>query len=155
VELPVLNFPGYDLKIVTDSIPRQSLKIFDIIRKKYVSLTPEEWVRQHLVHFLVKERKFPLTLLSVEKKILVNRLSRRADIVAYSNSLKPILIAECKSPDVAISQKTFDQAARYNMALGVSFFLFSNGMETICCSIDHENKSYHFLKQIPAYDEIK
>ena len=154
MKLPKLHFPEYDFQIKPAQSPGQSLKIFDIIRKKYVSLTPEEWVRQHLLHFMVKERKFPQSLLSVEKKVLVNRLTRRTDIVAYSNKLIPVLIAECKAPTEVLRQITFDQAARYNMTLGVSFFLITNGFDTHCSEIDHENRSYKFLEQIPFYDEI-
>lgn len=125
-----------------------------MIRKKYVVLTPEEWVRQHLLHFLVNERKFPQSLLSVEKKVVVNRLYRRTDIVVYSNELQPLLIAECKAPSVKISQMVFDQAARYNMTLGVSYFLLSNGMETFCCRVDHQRHTYDFLEQVPFYEEL-
>ncbi|MBP6532692.1 MAG: type I restriction enzyme HsdR N-terminal domain-containing protein, partial [Bacteroidia bacterium] len=90
MQLPRLNFPDYEFKLQRSSDERQSLKIFDIIRKKYVSLTPEEWVRQHLLHFLVNERKFPQSLVSVEKKLLINNLEKRTDVVIYSSSLKPI-----------------------------------------------------------------
>ena len=155
MKLPKLYFPEYEFKVQSDTQSGQSLKIFDIIRRKYVSLTPEEWVRQHLLHFLVNERKFPQTLISVEKKVLVNRLFRRTDVVIYSSSLKPILIAECKAPSVVLSQKAFDQTARYNMTLGVMYFVITNGLETICCLIDHENQKYQFLKEIPFYKEIK
>jgi hypothetical protein len=155
VKLPKLCFPDYDFKIESTSLPGQSLKIFDIIRKKYVSLTPEEWVRQHLLHFLVNERKFPQSLLSVEKKVLVNRLYRRTDIVAYSSSLKPIMIAECKSPSVILTQNAFDQTARYNMSLGVGYFLVTNGLDMHCCTIDNINRTYVFLKEIPFYSEMK
>lgn len=154
MKFPKLYFPEYDFKIQSAVSPEQSLKIFDIIRKKYVSLSPEEWVRQHLLHFMVKERKFPQSLLSVEKKVLVNRLLRRTDVVVYSPELKPLLIAECKAPGVVLTQTAFDQAARYNMTLGVIYFLITNGLETICCTIDHENQSYIFLKEIPFYHEI-
>ncbi len=125
-----------------------------MIRRKYVVLTPEEWVRQHLLQFLVNERKFPQSLLSVEKKVVVNRLYRRTDIVVYSNELQPVLIAECKAPSVKITQSVFDQAARYNMTLGVSYFLLSNGMETICCRVDTQNQSYVFLEQIPMFSDL-
>ena len=155
MELPKLCFPDYDFKIQPAAVSGQSLKIFDIIRKKYVTLTPEEWVRQHLLHFLVNERKFPQTLLSVEKKVLVNRLFRRTDVVIYSSSLKPILIAECKSPTVDISQSVFDQTARYNMTLEVLYFVITNGLEIYCCRINHEDRSYRFLEEIPDYDEIR
>lgn len=125
-----------------------------MIRKKYVVLTPEEWVRQHLLQFLVNERKFPQSLLSVEKKVVVNKMVRRADIVVYSNELQPVLIAECKAPSVKISQAAFNQAARYNMTLGVIYFLLSNGLETFCCRVDHKNHSYVFLDDIPSYSEM-
>src|SRR6185436_19896122 len=125
------------------------------VRKRFVALTPEEWVRQHLLHFLMNERKYPQSLISVEKKLLVNKLEKRTDVVLYSNSLKPLLIAECKAPSVKLNQLTFDQAARYNMTLGVSFLLITNGLETFVCRIDHSNKSYLFLNEIPHYDELK
>ncbi len=155
MKLPKLIFPEYEFKILTSTLPEQSLKIFDIIRKKYVSLTPEEWVRQHLLHFMVKERKFPQSLLSVEKKVRVNNLNKRTDVVAYSPTLNPILIAECKAPSVALTQKAFDQTARYNLTLGVNFFLITNGLKILCSTIDHKNKSYIFLEEIPFYNEIK
>ena len=155
MKLPKLSFPQYEFKLQPASVPGQSLKIFDIIRKKYVSLSPEEWVRQHLLHFLVNERKFPQSLLSVEKKVLVNKLYRRTDIVAYSTALKPIMIAECKAPSVVLSQDAFDQTARYNMTLGVSYFIVTNGFEVHCCTIDHNSRTYVFLKEIPFYSDMK
>jgi len=133
----------------------EGIKIFDIIRRKYVALTPEEWVRQHLLHFLVNERKFPQSLLGVEKKLLVNRLSKRTDLVVYSTTLQPILIAECKAPQVPLTQQVFDQAARYNSTLGVFHFIITNGLEIRSCEIDHQSKIYRFLPDVPFYDEIK
>ncbi len=155
MQLPRLNFPDYEFKLQRSSDERQSLKIFDIIRKKYVSLTPEEWVRQHLLHFLVNERKFPQSLVSVEKKLLINNLEKRTDVVIYSSSLKPILLAECKSPKVPLTQAVFDQAARYNMTLNVGYFLITNGLESFICRIDHLTQSYAFLNEIPTFDELK
>ncbi len=155
MQLPRLNFPDYEFKLQRSSDERQSLKIFDIIRKKYVSLTPEEWVRQHLLHFLVNERKFPQSLVSVEKKLLINNLEKRTDVVIYSSSLKPVLLAECKSPKVPLTQAVFDQAARYNMTLNVGYFLITNGLESFICRIDHANQSYSFLQEIPTYEEMK
>ena len=154
MQLPRLNFPEYKFKLQRSTDERQSLKIFDIIRKKYVSLTPEEWVRQHLLHFLVNERKFPQSLVSVEKKLLINNLEKRTDIVIYSSSLKPILLAECKAPKVPLTQAVFDQASRYNMTLNVAYFLISNGLESFICRIDHPTQSYTFLKEIPTYMEL-
>jgi len=114
VELPKLTFPGYNFKIESAPLSAQSPKIFDIVRKRFVALTPEEWVRQHLLHFLMNERKYPQSLISVEKKLLVNNLKKRTDVVLYSSSLKPLLIAECKAPSIKLNQLTFDQAARYD-----------------------------------------
>ena len=155
MQLPRLNFPEYNFKLQRSSDERQSLKIFDIIRKKYVSLTPEEWVRQHLLHFLVNERKFPQSLVSVEKKLLINNLEKRTDVVIYSSSLQPVLLAECKAPKVPLTQSVFDQAARYNMTLNVAYFLITNGIESFICRIDHERQSYSFLNEIPTYQELK
>ncbi len=154
MNFPELCFPHYDFTIQSPSQPGHSFKIFDIIRKKYVSLTPEEWVRQHLIHFLVKERKFPQSLLSVEKKVLVNNLMRRTDVVVYSSTLKPLMIVECKAPSVQLTQTTFDQTARYNMTLGVAYFILTNGIDVLCCTIDHENQSYIFMKEVPFYTEL-
>ena len=154
MELPRLRFPDYKFKLRTDTPDGQSLKIFDIIRGKFISLTPEEWVRQHLIHFLVHERGYPATLLGVEKKVLVNRLERRFDLLVYSRDFNPVLLAECKSPSVSLNQDVFDQAARYNLTLGAKYFVLSNGMETICCTIDHEKQNYQFIEEVPFYDKL-
>jgi hypothetical protein len=154
VELPELSFPAYNFKIQSASIPGQSSKIFDIVRKKYVALTPEEWVRQHLIWFLIHEKRFPASLLGVEKKLMVNNLVRRTDLVAYSSALKPLLIAECKAPSVGISQRTFDQAARYNMTLDTSYFVITNGKVIYCCRINREKMGYDFLEDIPDYSGL-
>jgi hypothetical protein len=154
VNLPKLTFPEYSFKLQTLQTGGQSLKIFDIIRRKFVNLTPEEWVRQHLLHYLVNERKFPSSLLSVEKKLMVNRLLKRTDVVAYTSSLKPVMLAECKAPSVKLDQQVFDQAARYNFSLGLDYYLITNGLEIICCRVDREKKSYQFLETIPDYSSL-
>ena len=151
--IQALNFPAYHFKITKDPAG-QSSKIFDIIRRKYVALTPEEWVRQHLLHYLVTERKVPKSLLGVEKRLKVNGLTRRTDVLLFENNKNKILLAECKAPSVNITQKVFDQAARYNMSLDVKYFVLTNGLETICCTIDHEKKQYIFLKEIPEYHDM-
>ena len=119
-----------------------------------MSLTPEEWVRQHLIHFLVTDRKMPRGLISVEKSLLVNTLPRRTDIVVYSRHAAPVLLAECKAPDVPVSQAVFDQAARYNFSLGLKCFVLSNGLQTYCCVMDHESRQYRFLKEIPLFETL-
>ena len=152
MKFPKLCFPEYDFKIQSADSSEQSLKIFDIIRKKYVSLTPEEWVRQHLLHFMVKERKFPQTLLSVEKKVLVNRLFRRTDVVVYSSELKPILIAECKAPDINLDEQTLAQALRYNLVYNVSFLIITNGMQHFFFVGEANNKSWRQSEKFPDYE---
>jgi hypothetical protein len=154
VNLPKLSFPEYSFKLQTLPAGGQSLKIFDIIRRKFVNLTPEEWVRQHLLHYLVNERKFPSSLLSVEKKLMVNRLLKRTDVVAYTSSLKPVMLAECKAPSVKLDQQVFDQAARYNFSLGLDYYLITNGLEIICCRVDRVNQSYQFLETVPDYSTL-
>lgn len=139
-----LNFPEYNFKIKTSA---KITQIFDIVRRKYVALTPEEWVRQHFIHYLIFEKNFPQSLLAVEMNIVLNKLQKRCDIVGYSNSGKPVLIVECKSPGVKISQKTFEQIARYNMALQVKYLAVSNGINHYFCEIDFEKKSFKFLKE--------
>lgn len=155
MEYPRLAFPVYNFKVESATLSRQSSKIFDIVRKKYVVLTPEEWVRQHLLHFLVYEKQYPLSLLSVEKKLVVNRMEKRADLVVYSSELKPLLIAECKAPSVKLNQQTVDQAARYNWSLNVDYLLITNGLTTWVCKIDRGGQSYLYLNEIPSYPALK
>jgi hypothetical protein len=151
VLLPKLNFPDYKFKITAESAEGQSSKIFDIVRKKYVKLTPEEWVRQNLIQYLIKEKKFPASLMAIESKVKVNQLLKRTDLVVYNNLLQPVLIAECKAPSVMITQKAFDQAARYNLTLNVKYFVLTNGLQIYSCKINHEKKRYDFLKEIGDY----
>ncbi len=125
-----------------------------MVRRKYVSLTPEEWVRQHLLQFLVLNKGVPKSLIGIEKKIIVNNLDKRTDLVVYSRNAKPLLIAECKAPSVKISQDTFDQAARYNLSLDANYFVLTNGIKTVCCTIDHALQTYHFLEEIPVFDSL-
>ncbi len=145
---PRLNFPSYAFRLKTAGSRN---KIFDEVRKCWVLLTPEEWVRQHTVRWLVEEKKYASSLLALEKSIEVNGLEKRCDIVAYNTMGKPILIVECKATSVEISQEVFDQTARYNLTLEVDLFLITNGLRHFCCSIDHENKSYNFLPELPSF----
>lgn len=125
-----------------------------MVRKKFVSLTPEEWVRQHLLQFLVEEKKYPASLLSVEKELSVAGIKKRTDVLVYSRSAEPVLIAECKSPDVALNQSVFDQAARYNIPLGVSWLLLTNGLIHYCCRINSSEKKYELMSEIPEYEKL-
>ena len=143
-----LDFPEYIFRV------RQAAKgteIFDVIRKKFVALTPEEWVRQHAVHFLNKERRIPLGRMNVEVALEILGLSRRADIVVFNNLGKPAAIVECKAPTVKITQETFDQIARYNMALKTPYLIVTNGLTHFCCYIDIEKQTYYFVETIPDY----
>lgn len=146
-----LNLPKADLKINTTE---RTETIFDIIRKRNVRLTKEEWVRQHFLHFLIHHLQTPPSLIAVETTILVNGLTKRCDIVVYNRSASPILIVECKAPEVAITQEVFDQVARYNMTLVVPFLIVTNGLDHYSCYIDHDKRSYTFLKEIPTYSTM-
>lgn len=152
--MPRLNFPVYKFTINPAVEGRSGVKIFDIVRSKYVALTPEEWVRQHALRFLMEERQFPKGLISVEKEIRLHGLSKRFDFLVYGKDHQPLLLGECKSPDVPISQAVFDQSARYNMTLKVPFFLFSNGLDTLFCYVDHEKGSYRFIAEVPSYEAL-
>ncbi len=149
--MQALNLPAYQFKIKRDG---QRTQIFDAIRKKYLVLTPEEWVRQHFVRYLIEEKGFPASLIAIEMGLKLNGLQKRGDIVAYQASGDPLLIVECKAPSVKISQGTFDQIARYNMVLKVNYLVVTNGLDHYCCIIDHLQGSYHFLKEVPNYEEI-
>ena len=143
-----LNLPNYDFKMKTEQGSRQ---IFDPVRKKMVKLDPEEWVRQNLIQFLNKDKNYPISLMSVEKGLTVNKLSKRFDILCYNNDSKPLLLVECKAPSVKISQAAFDQISIYNLQFKVPFLLVSNGLEHYCCQLDYEKNSYSFLSEIPDY----
>lgn len=148
-----LNFPEYEFRLRKNA-SGQSSEIFDIVRKKFVSLSPEEWVRQHLLHFLITEKKYPASLLAVEKELSVAGIKKRTDVVIYSRNAEPLLIAECKSPDVALNQNVFDQAARYNIPLNVGWLLLTNGLVHHCCRINAAEKKYETVSEIPEYDVL-
>lgn len=143
-----LNLPTYPFKLKQDG---ERVQIFDAIRKKYVVLTPEEWVRQHFVQFLIQEKKYPLSLIAVERSLKYNLLQKRADVLAYNTLGEPYLMVECKAPEVKISQDTFDQVARYNMAFKVKYLVVTNGLQHFCCQMNYTENSYQFLEQIPAF----
>jgi hypothetical protein len=124
--------------------------VFDEVRKKWLVLSPEEWVRQHLINFLTEHRQVPMSLISVEKEITLNGTKKRYDVVVYNNKLKPVLLVECKSPDIPLTQLTVDQALRYNLILGVEYLLLSNGISDIMIKV--ADRSAIVLKEIPSYD---
>ena len=125
--------------------------IFDEVRKKYLTLSPEEWVRQNFIQYLNKEKKFPLSLMGVEKVISYNSLKTRADIVVYDTQGLEIIIVECKSPEVKITQETFYQIAKYNSQLRVKFLIVTNGIKHYCCKRDYLNEKYDFIEEIPSF----
>ncbi len=143
-----LNFPGYRFRFKNSE--NKSL-IFDVVRKKFVVLQPEEWVRQHVVRYLHEDKQYPLSLINVEKQIRVNSLPKRFDVVVFSPDGEIDILVECKAPDVRISRDTFDQIARYNLDLKARFFLVTNGVNHYFCRIDYEKASYVFLEDLPSY----
>ena len=142
---PKLNFPEYSFKIKSENSTHQ---ILDIVRKKYVVLSPEEWVRQHVIHYLIHEKKIPLGLMQVETTVKYNRMNIRCDILAYTTKLNPFLLVECKAPEIKITQSTFDQIARYNMPLKVKYLMVSNGFTHYYCLMNYENNSYSFINEM-------
>ena len=146
-----LNLPVYSFNIKKE---KEKSFIFDSIRKRFVSLTPQEWVRQHFVAFLAEEKKYPRALIANEISISYNGLKKRCDTLVYNRNLEIVLIVEYKAPNVAITQEVFDQVAVYNMKLKVNYMIISNGMEHFCCRIDYENMRYDYLKEIPCFDEL-
>lgn len=143
-----LAFPAYNFRIKNNE---NKTAIFDIIRKKFIILTPEEWVRQHVIHFLIEEKKHPKSLINVEKELTVNGTKKRYDIVTYRPDGSIYLMVECKAPKVKITQQVFDQIARYNLALNASLLMVTNGLNHYYCTIDYDAESYHFLKELPNY----
>lgn len=143
-----LNLPTYNFKLKSNE---NKTLIFDSLRKKYVVLTPEEWVRQHFVQFLIQEKKYPISLIAIEKQLVINNLKKRTDIVIFSPSGTPNIIVECKAPHIKITQSTFDQIARYNLKLDATYLVVTNGLEHYFCVLDKENETYVFLKDIPSY----
>lgn len=147
----VLNLPPFSPKIKKED----KLSIWDPIRKKYVALTPEEWVRQHFVNFLITEKGYPSSLISNEIQINLNNQKKRCDTVIYNNTPSPIVIVEYKAPDVPITQNVFDQIARYNIVLKVRYLIVSNGLEHYCCRINYDTLSYEYLPDIPNYESLE
>lgn len=148
MELPKLNLPNAALKI---KLVEETTQVFDEVRKKYFKLTPEEWVRQNFIHYLNKEKNYPFGLMQVEKKVQYNSLKTRADIVIYNREGMPIVIVECKAPNVKIIQDAFNQIAKYNYKLRVKYLVVTNGMQHFCCEMDYKNNKINFLQDIPDY----
>jgi len=146
-----LNLPTYSFSIKEEQGKKL---IFDRFRKKQVVLTPEEWVRQNFLMYLVKEKNYPASLIAVEAGLKVAQRKKRTDILVYSRQAQPLLIVECKAPEIKISEKVFEQIVRYNMSLQVNFLVVSNGLQHFCCKLDYANNTYSFLKEIPSYQDL-
>lgn len=146
-----LNLPPYEIR--TRNIRGRHM-ILDILRRKYVSLTPEEWVRQHFIHFLIEHKGYPATLLANEVQLAVGNKVLRTDTVLYDTWLRPRMIIEYKAPTVSITQKVFDQITAYNMLLKVDYLVVSNGITHYVCKMDYDNQKYLFMDDIPNYKNI-
>jgi len=146
-----LNFPVYSFRFKNSE---NKVSIFDEIRKKFILLTPEEWVRQHVVQFLLQDKKYPKSYINVEKLIKINDLSKRYDGVVFQPNGEIFLLIECKAPEVPISQQTFDQIARYNLVLKAKYLMVTNGLNHYFCQMDFENEKYVFLRELPEFDRL-
>ena len=147
-----LNLPHYQFNIKKND--KGALVIFDHLRQRFITLTPEEWVRQNFVRFLIEEKQFPTALMGNEVSLLQNGIKRRCDTLVADIEGNPFVIVEYKAPSIPITQSVFDQIVRYNMVMKAKCLIVSNGLQHYCCKIDCENNSYSFLRDIPNYSEI-
>ncbi|AMR31943.1 restriction endonuclease subunit R [Mucilaginibacter sp. PAMC 26640] len=146
-----LNLPPYPFKLTDEN---GQLSIFDVLRKRKIILTPEEWVRQHFVQYLIKQKHYPRSLIKLEGGLKLHGMAKRTDIVVFNSAGEKILLVECKAPAVAITQATFDQAARYNMVHKVKLLVVTNGLQHYYCSINFGVENYHFLEELPSYKDL-
>ena len=146
-----LNLPSYTFKLKNSENQRY---IFDNLRKKFVVLTPEEWVRLHFVQYLIIEKKYPESLIGIEKQLIINNRKKRTDVLIFNTNGNPDIIVECKAPSIKITQATFDQIARYNLKLKANYLIVTNGLQHFYCKMDFENETYIFLKDIPDYKAV-
>lgn len=146
-----INLPPYETKFREQGGKRQ---IFDVLRRKYVALTPEEWVRQHVVHYLLDYKGYPKGLLANEVELVIGEKKLRCDTLLYNRALQPQMIIEYKSPEIDLTQRVFDQITAYNFLLHVDYLIVSNGRQHYCCRMDYERQSYQFLKEIPWYEDL-
>lgn len=147
-----LNLPKTSLQLTKSE---GKVFVWDIFRKKRLQLTPEEWVRQHFLHFLVNEKNVPLGLIASEYNIEVNKLKRRCDGVIFSRSSNPIAIIECKAPEIKLSENTFYQIAQYNFKLQVDWLILTNGLETIVAKTNSKTNKLDYFEEVPDFEEMK
>lgn len=147
--MQALNFPKFLFRFKNNE---NKVSIFDTIRKKFVILQPEEWVRQHCVLYLMQVKEYPKSLINVEKELVINGLKKRYDIVVFNPDGSIHIIVECKAPKIKIKQETFDQVARYNLALNATYLMVTNGLNHYYCMMDFKAEAYNFLEDLPAYN---
>ncbi len=146
-----LNLPNYPLKVTQKG---DVFFIFDEIRKKHLVLTPEEWVRQHFIHYLIQEKKFPQSLLQIEGGLNLNQTKKRSDILVYTNLGEKLMVIECKAPNIAVTQATFDQASRYNSVYKSRWLVVTNGLNHYYAKIDHAKGQFSFVRDLPNYKDL-
>lgn len=146
-----LNLPPYAFKLKKKN---GLLYVFDDLRKKHLVLTPEEWVRQHFVKYLIDYKNYPKSLIKLEGGLSLNQLQKRTDIVIFNKEGKADVLVECKASTIKLDQKVFDQAASYNMIHQVNYLVVSNGIQHYYCKMDYMNKSYNFIEELPTYVSI-
>ncbi|MBK8499532.1 MAG: type I restriction enzyme HsdR N-terminal domain-containing protein [Flavobacteriales bacterium] len=146
--MPVLGLPDHGVKLRHGA---DGTQVFDPVRRKWVALTPEEWVRQHFINHLVQDKGCPASLIAVETALVLNELSKRADVLVHAADGHPVALVECKAPGVRISQSVFEQAARYNVVFKVRWLLVTNGLKHYCCRVDHSKGNVDFVVDIPDH----
>lgn len=149
--MQALNLPPYDVKLRGT---REKPEIFDFLRRRFVALTPEEWVRQHFTHFLVEHKGYPQALLGNEIELKIGQKRLRCDSLLYNKEMHPRMIIEYKAPSVAVTQKVFNQISTYNLLLHVDYLIVSNGLQHYCCRMDYEHERYEFMQEIPDYQAL-
>ena len=142
-----LNLPKFNFK---NRLVDNTIQIFDEVRKGYFKLTPEEWVRQHVINYLAVYKNYPIGLMQVEKLIKYNNLNTRADLIVNDRDFSPVVLVECKAPNVKIGKDAFDQIAKYNFSLKAKYLFVTNGLKHYCCSINYASGETEFLNDIPA-----
>ena len=150
-KIPQFSIPFSPLRLAKND--EGDLRVFDVLRKKWVVLTPEEFVRQNFVNWLIKSKQYPASLIQNEVPITVNNTLKRCDTIAYDREGNPLLIVEYKAPNVEINQEVFDQIYRYNLALKARYLIVSNGVKHYCCRIDYKNATYNFIRVVPTFHE--
>ena len=143
-----LNFPAYNFRVKSSE---NKMRIFDIIRKKFVVLDPEEWVRQHVIHWLINDKNYPASLINVEKQLTLHKLKKRYDLVVFKTDGKIDILVECKAYSQKITQEVFDQIARYNLEIQANYLMLTNGLEHYYFKLDPSQEKYLFMEQIPDF----